>query len=325
MDVGQRGIFHRGTARRRREGTRLFRLPHKWALEFIHRKNYRKDWTNELKEEYTFFTYQDYRREFARLGMRMVFSAPYSNPWVVKNCFKGRFQLYSESYRRSARSSMATNHFLVSQKVADKQSLLLEERRPSQKAVGDLQIMVVRDKKSGHLHELVKRPGEYCDIVPYRITADNRLVLYVRGGYPRPIVNAAQRGSHNLDGKKWSGHLIEPITMDTVKHDRRGGGEPRQGDLRIHERHYASLRLEGRSESCVAVGQTYLLSLARPHRRGDRARVHRGREPAEADVAHQGRQGSQLHRDRHHHRARRRGHHSRLASGPAGAGAAPRA
>ena len=198
----------------RREGTRLFRLHHKWALEFIHRKNYRASWDKELKQEYTFYTWQDYRRELARLGMRMVYSAPYWNPWVVKNCFKGRFQLYTEDY--VPLSPPATNYFIVAQKLADKQSLLLEERRPSRAPVGDLQIMTVRDQKTGEIHELVKRPGEYCDIVPYRITSDDRLVIYVRGGYPRPIVNAVMRGSHNLDGKRWSGHLIEPVTMDTV-------------------------------------------------------------------------------------------------------------
>ena len=199
----------------RQDGTRLFRLPHKWAKEFIHRKNYRKNWARELKEEYTFFTWQDFRREFARLGMRMVFSAPHWNPWVVQNCFKGRFQLYDENY--TPLPPPPTNYFIVAQKVAERQSLIIEERRPSQKPVGDLQVIVVRDKKTGQLHELVKRPGEYCDIVPYRITPDNRLVIYVRSGYPRPIVNAVMRGSANLDGKKWSGHLIEPITMDTIQ------------------------------------------------------------------------------------------------------------
>ncbi|TAL27006.1 MAG: methyltransferase domain-containing protein, partial [Alphaproteobacteria bacterium] len=238
----------------RRDGTRLFRLPHKWALEFIHRKSYRKDWENELKEEYTFFTYQDYRREFARLGMRMVFSAPYSNPWVVKNCFKGRFQLYDEDY--APLGTPATNYFIVAQKVADKQSLVLEERRPSQKPVGDLQIMIVRDKKTGALHELVKRPGEYCDIVPYRITPDNRLVIYVRSGYPRPIVNAVSRGSHNLDGKKWSGHLIEPITMDTV--NMTDDVEENRKMIFGYVDSYASLR--AKSDESWYVGDTYFPS-----------------------------------------------------------------
>lgn len=238
----------------RKEGTRLFRLPHKWAKEFIHRKNYRKNWEKELREEYTFFTWQDYRREFARLGMRMMFSAPYWNPWVVQNCFKGRFQLYDESY--NPLNPPPTNYFIVGQKVADKQSLLIEERRPSQKPVGDLQIMVVRDKKTGQLHELVKRPGEYCDIVPYRITPDNRLVIYVRSGYPRPIVNAVSRGSHNLDGKKWSGHLIEPITMDTVAMS--DDIEENRKMIFNYVQNYASLRPKG--DDRWTVGNTYFPS-----------------------------------------------------------------
>lgn len=198
----------------RREGTRLFRLSHKWALEFIHRKSYRASWNKDINEEYTFFTWQDYRREFAKLGMRMTFSAPYWNPWVVKNCFKGYFQMHTEDYKPM--HYPATNYFIVAQKVTDRQSLVLEERRPSQNPVGDLQILVVRDKKTGAIHELVKRPGEYCDIIPYRITSDNRLVIFARSGYPRPIVNAVTRGGHNLDGKKWSGHLVEPVMMDTA-------------------------------------------------------------------------------------------------------------
>lgn len=238
----------------RREGTRLFRMLHKWALEFIHRKNSRANWEQELRDEYTFSTHQDFKREFARLGMRMVFSAPYWNPWVVKNCFKGRFQMYNESY--SPLGPPATNYFIVSQKVADKQSLTIEERRPSQKPVGDLQIMIVRDKKSGQLHELVKRPGEYCDIVPFRITPDNRLLIYVRSGYPRPIVNAVSRGSHNLDGKKWSGHLIEPITMDTV--NMTDDVEENRKMIFDYVEGYSTLR--PKTEESWYVGETYFPS-----------------------------------------------------------------
>ncbi|MDY0009258.1 MAG: class I SAM-dependent methyltransferase [Bdellovibrionales bacterium] len=238
----------------RREGTRLFRLMHKWALEFIHRKNSRSNWEQELREEYTFATYQDFRREFARLGMRMVFSAPYWNPWVVKNCFKGRFQMYTQDY--VPMGNPATNYFIIAQKVADKQSLVLEERRPSQKPVGDLQIMIVRDKNSGQLHELVKRPGEYCDVVPYRITPDNRLVVYVRSGYPRPIVNAVHRGSYNIDGKKWSGHLIEPITMDTV--NMTDDIEENRKMIFDYVRGYASLR--PKTDESWYVGDTYFPS-----------------------------------------------------------------
>lgn len=212
MVVGYEGFFIEELAPRR-DNTRLFRLPHKWALEFIHRKDSRRRWERELRKEYTFFTYNDFRRELGRMGMRMVYSAPYWNPWVVKNSFKGKLQMYRDD--GTPMSPPATNYFIVAQRGAEQQSLLLEERRPSQKPAEDIKIMVVRDKKTGLVQELVKRPGEYCDIIPYRFTPDGRLMLYLRGGYPRPIVNAVSRGSANIDGKRWSGHLVEPITMET--------------------------------------------------------------------------------------------------------------
>ncbi len=235
----------------KRVGTRLFRLPHKWAIEFVQRKNYREGWNDGLAEEYTFYTWQDYCRECSKIGMRIVFSSPYWNPWVVKNHFKGSFQLYSEDGRPL--SHPATNYFIIAQKVADKQSLLLEERRPSQAPTGDLQVMVVRDKKSGTLHELVKRPGEHCDIVPYRITHDNRLVVYVRSGYPRPIINAGSRGRHNLDGKKWSGHLIEPVSMTTVTMS--DDIEANRKMIFDYVRSYTDLR--PKTESSWHIGDTY--------------------------------------------------------------------
>lgn len=240
--------------RPRREETRLFVLSHKWAVEFLLRKDYRAKWHKEIREEYTFYTHQDYRRELARLGLRMTYSAPYWNPWVIKNCFKGRFQLYNESYQPL--TYPATNYFIVAHKAADKQSLALEERRPSQKAAGELEITIVRDKKSGAVHELVKRPGEFCDIIPYRMTPDNRLVLYVRGGSPRPIINAQARGSSNLDGKRWSGHLIEPVVMNL---------ESMTSDAEINRRAiFAYMKnyvgLSAKSDSSWRVGEAYFPS-----------------------------------------------------------------
>lgn len=243
--------FHIEEISPRRVNTRLFKLPHKWALEFIYRKDLRERWSDEISEEYTFFTWQDYTREFTKVGMRVVYTAPYWNPWIIKNHFKGHFQIYNDDYK--ALSWPATNYFIVAQKLADKQSLLLEERRPSLQPVGDLQVIAVRDKKSGVIHELVKRPGEFCDVVPYRITSDNRLVVYVRSGYPRPIINAGSRGRFNLDGKKWSGHLIEPISMETVSMT--DDVEKNRQMIFGHVRDYASLR--PKSEESWFVGDTY--------------------------------------------------------------------
>lgn len=195
----------------KREGTRLFRLPHKWAVEFLHRKDYRAKWQKEIRNEYTFFTQQDMKREFTRTGMRMTYFAPYWNPWVIKNCFRGRFQLYATDGRPLGYPP--TNYFIVAERAGTGQSLALEERRPSQKPVGDLNVRCIRDKKDGAVQELVSRPGEFCDLIPYRITPDNRLAVFVRSAAARPVVNAVARGSDNLDGKRWSGHLVEPMSM----------------------------------------------------------------------------------------------------------------
>ena len=110
----------------------------------------------------------------------------------------------------------ATNYFIVAQKMADKQSLILDERRPSTDKAENLEVITVRDRKTGALHEMARRAGEKSDIIPWRLTADNRLMIYVISGFPRPIINAVKRGNANLDSKNWSGHLIEPIMMDTV-------------------------------------------------------------------------------------------------------------
>ncbi len=210
-----------------RENTRLFRLPEKWALEFIYRKDERKKWDRELKQEYSFFTYDDYMREFSKLGMRILYTAPYWNPWIVKERFKGHFQIYDENGK--ALPPPPTNHFLIAMKAGEKGSLIIEERRPIADKSKHLEIVTVRNKKDGSLQELVREPEDFCDILPYRITNDGRLIIYIHTGVPRPIVNAVARGNSNLDGKIWSGHLVENITMDIASF----GGDAAENKIAI--------------------------------------------------------------------------------------------
>jgi SAM-dependent methyltransferase len=56
----------------RRHDTRRFRLPHKWAAEFVLRKDYRTDWDVELLEEYRYFTADEFVREIANAGGRVI-------------------------------------------------------------------------------------------------------------------------------------------------------------------------------------------------------------------------------------------------------------
>jgi SAM-dependent methyltransferase len=50
--------------------TRLFRVPHKWATEFVLRKDYRRDWDVELLEEYSYFTADELVAELNAAGGR---------------------------------------------------------------------------------------------------------------------------------------------------------------------------------------------------------------------------------------------------------------
>src|SRR5262249_4960724 len=74
-----------------RPGWRTYRVEHKHAAEFVLRKDYRADWEAEAKEEYTYFTQDDFEALFARLGMRILASTPLRTPWIVRNRFVGKF------------------------------------------------------------------------------------------------------------------------------------------------------------------------------------------------------------------------------------------
>jgi hypothetical protein len=82
-----------------RPAARLFRLPHKWAAEFVLRKDYRADWEVELLEEYAYFTAEEFADGLARAGGRLLCAEPYWNPWIVRHRFAGKFRIMDEGLR----------------------------------------------------------------------------------------------------------------------------------------------------------------------------------------------------------------------------------
>jgi SAM-dependent methyltransferase len=201
----------------RRAATRLFRLPHKWAVEFVLRKDYRRDWDVELLEEYTYFTADEFADELAQAGGRLLCAEPYWNPWIVKHRFVGKFRLLDES--GGTLGWPATNFVAVAQRVRPSGSLRLVERGVSEQPPSFLEFETMRDgtAKDGSLWDLVRRPNPVCDLVPWRY-ADGRVRIVARHGYPRPITRAVPRGPTMIDGSRWGGYLIEPIT-GMVPHD----------------------------------------------------------------------------------------------------------
>lgn len=191
--------------------TRLFRLPAKWAMEFVLRKNDRDKWDVELQKEYAFFTEQEYRRTLRGLGFRVLYTAPHWDPQIVQNRFDKKFKLFDED--GTPLGPPPTSFMAVAVKAAERSSLILQERKPSGNTRSALKISAMRDDVSGRLLDVVFRGVETTEILPYRITEDERLMVFVHEGIPRCITNAVPRGAPNLDGKRWSGHMTEALSV----------------------------------------------------------------------------------------------------------------
>lgn len=192
--------------------TRLFRLPYKWAYEFITRKDNRAMFELELPKEYAFFTEHDYRRNLAAMGARLTYSSPHWDEKIIRERFEGRFRLYSDD--GTPLGSPPTSFIAVAQKIGDRRSLQLQERRPSPKgSQGKLRVSAVRNDLTGKISDVVTRDFDMTDVIPYRITENGTLTIFVHEGIPRGIINAVPRNGRNLDQKKWSGHMTEAITL----------------------------------------------------------------------------------------------------------------
>jgi hypothetical protein len=77
------------------DGRRYVVLPLKHAAEFLTKKDYTDSWDSEMNEEFTYWTFSQWRAEMERAGFAvMARSRAYANPWIVENRFAGRAELY---------------------------------------------------------------------------------------------------------------------------------------------------------------------------------------------------------------------------------------
>jgi SAM-dependent methyltransferase len=195
--------------------TRLFRLPYKWAYEFIIRKDNRDEWDQENAKEYSFFTKREFRKNLRSLGARVVYSTPYWDDRIIKERFSGHFRLLDDNGQPLG--TPPTSFIALAQKTGQERSLRLHERRPGQHDDYKLQINAIKNRKTGVISDIVSTPLSVSEILPYRISAEGELNVFVHDGVPRALANAVPRAGRELDEKIWSGHMIEPITMPTDK------------------------------------------------------------------------------------------------------------
>lgn len=195
--------------------TRLFRLPYEWAYEFVMRKDNRDIWETELPKEYTFFTKREFRKELRSLGTRVLYSAPHWDDSYIKSNFENKFRLYKDNGQPIG--APPTSFIAVAQKVGEGKSLTLEERRPSREAGGRLRIFAMRNEANGKIIDIATRDHNDVDILPYRIDEHGELNVFVHDGMPRGIVNAVPRQGTGIDGKRWSGHMMEALCVDKTE------------------------------------------------------------------------------------------------------------
>lgn len=193
--------------------TRLFRLPSKWAYEFIMRKDEREIWEDELPKEYTFFTEREYRKTLRAMGARVLYTAPHWDDHHVKNCFDGHFRMYEEN--GNPVSTPPTSFIAIAQKIGDALSMRLNERRSVSGVSSSIRIQAMRNEVDGRMIDVVTRDLATVDIIPWRRVNDETLNIFVHIGVPRGIVNAVPRNGRDLDGKRWSGHMTEAIALDS--------------------------------------------------------------------------------------------------------------
>jgi len=146
------------------------------------------------------------------MGGRAEYSTPYWDEEIITKKFDGKFRLFDE--RMTPIGMPPTCFIAVARKMAERKSLNIEERRPSITGKSDLRITTMRNEKTGTLSEIVSRDFGVNEIIPYRISSDKRLRIYLHDGIPRAIANSVPRKGINIDGKQWSGHMVEAISIN---------------------------------------------------------------------------------------------------------------
>jgi SAM-dependent methyltransferase len=192
-----------------RPGFRRYEVSHTHATEFVLRKDYRASWAVEVQEEYTYATQQQLEATFAELGLRVLASTPIRNPWIVNNRFVGKLLLWKPVRDDDAEplDFPATNYVIVGQKVAAGEGVRFVERS-GQERLGFLELTYFRHD-DGQVYDLVHRPGDSVDVLPW-FRQNGALFVLARRSYPRPILGC-DGGSTPMDGANATGYVSEPL------------------------------------------------------------------------------------------------------------------
>jgi len=192
-----------------REGWRRYRLSLRHANEFLLRKDYRIDWESEVKEEYAYFTQGEFEDVFGSRGLRVLASTPLRNPWIVKHRLEGRCEL------RAAGGDLldwpATNYLIAAERVRPGEGVRFREAGevPS---VGFLRMTHHRNRQTGVVLDLARRPHVTLDVVPF-FESGGDLFVVARMSHPRPVLATPAARRASLDQTQAPHYVTEPLIV----------------------------------------------------------------------------------------------------------------
>lgn len=192
----------------RRKNTRRFRAFYTDVVEFVRRKDYYGNWEIELQEEYGYFTQKEFEDIFRELGLRIILSSPIYNQWIINNRYKSQFTIYDLSEKEIG--FPPTNYIIAGEKNSNGKQLQLIRHLPVIKE-SFLQYSSYINTRTRDIYDVVERPNNVLDIIPYYKTAEGFTIL-AKHGYPRPLANVGA-DSPILDNKYYSGYIPEGITI----------------------------------------------------------------------------------------------------------------
>lgn len=200
------------------DGWERFHLPADYAYEFIWRKEYRDRFYPEAHEKYGVLTARQYRDIPETMGARVAYAAPYYNPWIARNWHEGKFRLYDSRMKKMP--PPPSNYFAVIENIRPGSSIRVREHRPADAQASYLKTKHFRNTDNDGLYDMVSRPGAVYDVIPYMQDDQGRVAIYAKTAYPRPIPNIHRRPmSPAIDGKSWSGHMVEPLAVANAGDD----------------------------------------------------------------------------------------------------------
>jgi len=188
------------------DGRRRYRLSRRHAIEFVLRKDYRRDWDTEVLEEYTYFDQAQFESVLAGLSLRCLASTPIRNPWIVANRFEGKFAWWTLD--GAPIELPPTNFVIVGERVPAGAGVAWTHTDAEPK--GFLQLEHFRHDETGMVRDLVRRPHLTIDALPW-FRHDGDIRVLARMSYPRPLLGLGD--GDGLDGSRPPGWITEPLTV----------------------------------------------------------------------------------------------------------------